>query len=359
MSSTEPRKRTRPEENPFLLPIKQCGVCSTLEEAGAAKKIGTHDGKFHCDEALACAMLKLLPEFEEACVVRTRDPSILAECDIVVDVGGVYDPEALRFDHHQKGFETFFEGACTKLSSAGLVYQHFGKRVISLLTSQAQWPEHVAEVVYQKIYTNFMEAVDAIDNGVSIAGDNPKLYRVNTDLSARVGRLNPGWNEDNSSLRANESFRDAMLLTGTEFLEHVDGLQNSWWPARSIVERCLARTAEVDQSGQVMLLDASGGVPWQSHLFDIEAEQGEGNFTPVIYVLYTDNHDKWRIQCVPAAEGSFDSRRKLPEAWRGLRDDALSAASGIEGCVFVHAAGFIGGNNTFEGALAMARRALE
>ena len=25
------------------------------------KVIGTHDGKFHCDEVLACAMLKLLP----------------------------------------------------------------------------------------------------------------------------------------------------------------------------------------------------------------------------------------------------------------------------------------------------------
>lgn len=27
--------------------------------------IGTHHGTFHCDEALACAMLKLLPEFAD------------------------------------------------------------------------------------------------------------------------------------------------------------------------------------------------------------------------------------------------------------------------------------------------------
>lgn len=36
-----------------------------------------------------------------------------------------------------------------------------------------------------------------------------------------------------------------------------------------------------------------------------------------------------------------------------------SAASGIPGCVFVHASGFIGGNDTLEGAVAMAAKALD
>ncbi|KAK6052672.1 hypothetical protein COOONC_09823 [Cooperia oncophora] len=49
----------------------------------------------------------------------------------------------------------------------------------------------------------------------------------------------------------------------------------------------------------------------------------------------------------------------LPKAWRGLRDAELSDVSGIPGCVFVHTTGFIGGNETLEGALAMARNALE
>ena len=35
---------------------------------------------------------------------------------------------------------------------------------------------------------------------------------------------------------------------------------------------------------------------------------------------------------------------------------ALTAAAGIDGCKFVHASGFIGGNATYEGALAMALR---
>ena len=64
--------------------------------------IGTHDGKFHCDEVLACYMLRSLPEYRDAEIKRSRDPSVLEQCDIVVDVGGVYDPSIHRYDHHQK-----------------------------------------------------------------------------------------------------------------------------------------------------------------------------------------------------------------------------------------------------------------
>lgn len=66
------------------------------------KVIGTHDGSFHCDEVLACAMLRLIPEFKDAVVKRSRDPVVLEACDIVVDVGGVFDPQTHRYDHHQR-----------------------------------------------------------------------------------------------------------------------------------------------------------------------------------------------------------------------------------------------------------------
>ena len=59
-------------------------------------KIGTHNGAFHCDEVLACAMLKQLTEYKEAEIVRTRDQALLDECDIVVDVGGIFDPKTHR-----------------------------------------------------------------------------------------------------------------------------------------------------------------------------------------------------------------------------------------------------------------------
>ncbi|CAJ0570714.1 unnamed protein product, partial [Mesorhabditis spiculigera] len=48
----------------------------------------------------------------------------------------------------------------------------------------------------------------------------------------------------------------------------------------------------------------------------------------------------------------------LPKKWRGLRDEELSSVVGVEGCVFAHMTGFIGGHKTREGAIEMARRAL-
>jgi hypothetical protein len=60
----------------------------------------------------------------------------------------------------------------------------------------------VPQAVYLAVYKNFMEAIDAIDNGVNQwDSDAPPKYVNNTHLSARVGRLNPDWNEDSSGGR--------------------------------------------------------------------------------------------------------------------------------------------------------------
>ena len=55
-------------------------------------QIGTHDGTFHCDEALGCYLLQKTERYKGAEVVRTRDQNKLKDLDIVIDVGGVYDP---------------------------------------------------------------------------------------------------------------------------------------------------------------------------------------------------------------------------------------------------------------------------
>ena len=57
------------------------------------KTIVTHNGTFHCDESLACFLLRQTDEYKDASIVRTRDPEIIDKGDIVVDVGAVYDPE--------------------------------------------------------------------------------------------------------------------------------------------------------------------------------------------------------------------------------------------------------------------------
>ena len=72
-----------------------------------------------------------------------------------------------------------------------------------------------------------MEHIDAIDNGIPIA-DTPSKYHISTTLSARVGELNPAWNEDQSAEQTNARFIEAMVLTGSEFVSKIEGLAKYW-----------------------------------------------------------------------------------------------------------------------------------
>ena len=70
-------------------------------KTGDAIAIGTHNGHFHADEALAVYMLRQhIPQYDGARLVRTRDPALLETCHTVVDVGGEYDAARNRYDHH-------------------------------------------------------------------------------------------------------------------------------------------------------------------------------------------------------------------------------------------------------------------
>ncbi|XP_010919324.1 MYG1 protein C694.04c [Elaeis guineensis] len=331
---------------------------STGSPNPSLKRVGTHNGSFHCDEALGCFMIRLTNKFSGAEIVRTRDPQILDTLDVVLDVGGVYDPSKDRYDHHQKGFnEVFGHGFVTKLSSAGLVYRHYGKEIIAKELQLDEGHQDV-EHLYLAVYKSFIEAVDAIDNGINqYESDQPPKYVNNTHLSSRVGRLNLDWMDpDQSSEKENAAFQQAMMLAGSEFLESVRFHVRSWLPARSIVIECLESRKNVDPSGEIMVLNRF--CPWKLHLFELEQELKID--PPIKYVLYQDDRSKnWRVQAVAVSPDKFESRRPLPLPWRGLRDDDLSKESGIPGCVFVHMSGFIGGNQTYEGALDMARAALK
>lgn len=319
--------------------------------------IGTHSGSFHCDEALGTFLLKQTAAYADATITRTRDPAVLETLDVVIDVGGTYEPEKHRFDHHQRGFaEVFGHGFNTKLSSAGLVYKHFGREIVAAAMQRPQDNPDV-EAVYLAVYKNFMEAIDGIDNGVNQwDGDAPPKYVNNTHLSARVGRLNPDWNADSSDEVLMRQFLLAVELTGSEFTEAVQYYSRSWLPARTHVKEALEQRQQVHPSGSIMKLNTF--CPWKEHLYELEVEMGIQG--AVLYCLYEDDREKkWRIQAVGAAPGSFESRKALPTPWRGLRDEELSAATGIPGGVFVHASGFIGGCATLEGAVAMAAKALE
>ena len=349
------------------------------------------------DEALGVWLLRQLPLYRNSPVIRSRDNAVLDTCDIVIDVGGVYDHASLKYDHHQRGYDERFspkvssDGSiierCTKLSASGLVYRHYGKEVIceyypelkkdttATASGNSTDKSTISELdwVYNKMYGSFMEAIDAIDTGVEPIpptssskgnGEEEEILQLqyfdSTGLSSRVGRTNPRWNEIDESTGESPDpdarFEIASKMCGTDFLSVLTKIVESDLPARSIVESAVQKRFEVDASGEIICLP-SGGLPWKSQVYELEQEYGLT--TPIKYVLYTDQAGMWRIQCVSVEGKAFENRLSLPSEWRGVRDEDLSSVAGIKGCTFCHASGFIGGNKSYDGVLEMARVALK
>jgi uncharacterized UPF0160 family protein len=353
--------RSTKMETAWRAAVEATNVISAVPADSKKQYVGTHSGSFHCDEATAIGMLKLLPDYADFDVIRSRDPKELAKAQIVVDVGGTYDPSTHRYDHHQASFTTTYsdEHKITKLSSAGLIYKHFGPRIVRAILEEKNPSVDDATVnkIVLRTYEKFVLEVDAVDNGVEQVEDVSSLrYRVGTGLSSRVARLNQSWNEESAGPDdQNRRFKEAIALTGSEFLAVVQGYRDSWLPAREIVVKAVKESTTVHPSGAIIVLDRF--CPWKDHLLELEEEAG--GVKRVLYIVFQDSAKSWRIQAAPKESEGFATRKPLPSAWAGLRDAELSEKAGIEGCIFVHAGRFIGGNATKEGALAMAVKALE
>lgn len=326
---------------------------------------------------MAVYLLRLLPNYQTSKLLRTRDPELLSTCHTVVDVGGEYSPQTNRYDHHQRTFNTTFPSRSTKLSSAGLIYLHFGKEIIAHRTRLTTESETVT-LLWKKLYTDFVEALDADDNGINVYDSaetknlKKRFHDGGVSLGSLVGDLNNSYSDDDedsspsapktaNQIQAAEDarFLTASNLMGQIFLRKMAYYHRSWLPARIKVADAYSRLAFLTPPwNQILILNHS--LTWKDHLATIESSQLSQ--PPVLYVLWAESKAPdaaWRLQAVPVSSETFESRKPLPERWRGLRDDGLSEVVGLDGCIFVHASGFIGGNKTRQGALEMARRAVE
>src|SRR5688500_5175899 len=110
-----------------------------------ARSCGTHDGTFHADEVTACALLMLFDLIDEDKIIRTRDLQILGTCELVCDVGGIYDAKNRLFDQHQVDYQG-------PLSSAGMILTYLQRQGI------------LKDNEYDFINNTLVMGVDAHDN---------------------------------------------------------------------------------------------------------------------------------------------------------------------------------------------------
>lgn len=337
----------------------------------AIKRIGTHSGVFHADDVTSLMLLvNFIPEYKNAEIVRTREASILKDLDLICDVGGEYDHERKRYDHHQQGFEETFDDKHTiKLSSSGLIFKHYGydlvKNTLSYLFEidpnmekyKLELTEDEINGFRTKLYDEFFLCLDAVDNGINKYPTTvePRYRDISSGMIERIGRLNPRWWIENPKPQ-DDLFKEAMEIAKEEYLNSVTFIFFSNFGAKKIMRDIVNNRFSVDASGAILLLTKN--VFWKEPLFDLEKELDiEGQIKLVIYVDKLSG--EYRVQSAPVKLGSFDSRCPLLKEWRGHDMNKLREISGIEDAVFCHHSGFIGGAKSYESTLKMAQLSLK
>lgn len=276
------------------------------------RSFGTHDGTFHADEVSACALLLVFGLIDPAKIYRSRDPKVLAECEFVCDVGGIYDAKIKRFDHHQNEYKG-------EHSSAGMIWDYLlDQRLID-------------EELYQFVNRTIILGIDAHDNGKSVQQEGV------TTFSHVIANFVP-LAYDVSHAEQDAAFQQALNFAKGHFQRLLDRF--------AYIRACKDKVAVAMQDrGLCLFFDES--IPWQENFFDLGGEEH-----PAIFVIMpSEGH--WKLRGIPPdRENRMQVRRPLPKEWAGLRDDELKAASGISGAIFCHKGRFISVWETREDALA-------
>lgn len=314
--------------------------------------IATHHGSFHADDVFGVGVL--MGVFPSHTLVRTRDQALIAAADFVVDVGGIWDAQAGRFDHHQRGFDGArpprqVNGQSVPgvgYASAGLVWSAHGAAYVQAW-ADAQGhglDENAVQDVVRSVDHSLVQYLDIVDTG---QGDvSPGIF----GLSSLLAQLNTHWMEEQglsseTKARLQETrFCEAIAIT-RKFLDHA--ISKKVAQIRSVET---VRQAPRLLGGRVLYL-AEGGMPWTNVVVH--------EMPDVVFVIYPDSDgNQYQLKTVPVEAGSFTSRKDLPNSWSGLRDQELAAVTGVPDSVFCHLNLFIGGARSLDGAVRMAELAL-
>lgn len=294
----------------------------------------THSGGFHADELLSSVILTRL--YPDATLLRSRDAQWITPGAgrIIYDVGRDYDAEALIFDHHQRPGPLREDGQ--PFSSFGLIWQHYGRDYLRSI----EVPEADLEDIHRSFDQGFVLPVDLIDNGAlepSVAGPLAGMT-----LPVLLETLKPVFDERGED--ADDRAFMAALPVARAFVEAAIKGKAAKRRAESMVMQAI----EVAGSGRVLELPT--GMPFRSAVEKAGADH-------LLFVVHPRGDD-WALTTIRKSGDSFEARADLPEAWAGLTDAELEAASGVPGAKFCHNARFIAVAATREAALRMAELAV-
>lgn len=272
-----------------------------MEDEIIKKSFGTHDGSFHADEVTACALLILFDLIERDKIFRSRDENLLKRCEYICDVGGIYDPDKKRFDHHQNDYNG-------NLSSAGMILKYLKDKKI------------ISDSLYNYFNNSIILGVDYHDIG------KVKFEVGICTFSQIIANFSPiGYHI------SEKDFIDAFLQALDFAYGHLKRMKERFYflkKTRNIVRQAMKKNKKY------LIFDKS--VPWLESFF----EEGGKEHPALFVIMPTGEH--WKLRAIPPSyEDRMNVRMALPKEWAGTRGDDLKRVTGIPGAIFCHKNGFI------------------
>ena len=296
----------------------------------------THSGGFHADELMSSVVLSRI--FPAARIIRSRDEAWTTPAPdrIIYDVGRDYDAARGIFDHHQREAPLRPDGQ--PYSSFGLIWRHFGLDYLrAMAVPEADLPD-----IHAALDAGFVLPLDLTDNGkLSPAAVGAQL--ADLTLPALLESLKPVFDQSGEAAET-EAFHAALAIARA-FLEAAVRRRAAKARARDVVLTAITR------AGASRVLELPQGMPFRSEVLKAGADH-------LLFVVHPRDSD-WSLTGIRKTETGFEQRADLPEAWAGLTDAALEAASGVKGARFCHNGRFIAVAATRDAILEMAQIAVK
>jgi len=289
-------------------------------------KTSTHDGRFHADEIFALAVLNLFyPDLE---IVRSRDENVYKNADIIVDVGHIYDPDNLIFDHHQRDFSLKRESGIP-YASFGLVWKQYGE----LLCGSPETSEYIDSAIVQ--------AIDADDNGIDICEtkiDGIGFHTLSDIIESFVPRY-----VDNDKVQ--KGFDRALNFAFSYMKRQIKLAKELFEVALPIIRKAI----QVAEDPRILIFDKFDKT-WLNFI-PRESENA-------LFVIFPTHRKTWAIRCIPKTGKKFEYHRLLPAEWGGRQKD-FAEISDVQDALYCHNGCFLAEANSLEGADKLAVIALD
>lgn len=297
------------------------------------KTIVAHNGSFHADDIFACAVLSLYLEKQNQPyrIIRTRDEDVIKDADYVVDVGGIYDTDGNRFDHHQSGGAGKRENN-VPYASFGLVWKKFGPLLVQ------------NEEIVTDIDRRIAQPIDAIDNGISIS-EPTDFGLCDYGTYGIIGAYQNTWKEAGDVKTQMKSF-----LTLVNFFKNL---------LKREIERSSHRLEMLDVI-QDIYNDAD-----DKTILEIPYHVTVGSLIRVldkhkeVMFIVCRSNTNWKALAMRKEACSFENRKSLPVSWAGKRGKDLAKETGVSDALFCHNALWMAVAGSKEGAHKLAKIALD